>query len=177
MLQEVNKLEEKYFEYVKNNGIEDTSADSVFKFLLTDEARQQITASAKDIMSDAVVIDISYEQLWNIFQRDVADGFVEYAKQNGYPDVDGILDKIITNMINSLQEQITAGIEASMNKMMSSITLNMQQAMEQVMTQMMSSMTEAMVNAMQLMGNNRLNACFTAQVQIWTVMTLAVHLE
>ncbi len=158
VLQEVNKLEEKYFEYVKNNGIEDTSADSVFKFLLTDEARQQITASAKDIMSDAVVIDISYEQLWNIFQRDVADGFVEYAKQNGYPDVDGILDKVITNMINSLQEQITAGIEASMNKMMSSITLNMQQAMEQVMTQMMSSMTEAMVNAMQLMGNNMTNA-------------------
>ena len=158
VLQEVNKLEEKYFEYVKNNGIEDTSADSVFKFLLTDEARQQITASAKDIMSDAVVIDISYEQLWNIFQRDVADGFVEYAKQNGYPDVDGILDKVITNMINSLQEQITAGIEASMNKMMSSITLNMQQAMEQVMTQMMSSMTEAMVDAMQLMGNNMTNA-------------------
>lgn len=158
VLQEVNKLEEKYFEYVKNNGIEDTSADSVFKFLLTDEARQQITASAKDIMSDAVVIDISYEQLWNIFQRDVADGFVEYAKQNGYPDVDGILDKVITNMINSLQEQITAGIEASMNKMMSSITLNMQQAMEQVMTQMMSSMTESMVNAMQLMGNNMTNA-------------------
>ena len=154
VLKEVNKLEARYFEYIKKNGIEDTTAESVFKFLLTDEARKQISDSAKELMNDAVTFDISKEQLWSIFKKDVVDGYAEYAKQNGYQNIDGILDKVINNMLNSLQEQFTANIQNAMNKMMESIMGNMQQAMEAVMTQMMSSMTDAMMNAMQLMGNN-----------------------
>ena len=154
VLKEVNKLEARYLEYIKKNGIEDTTAESVFKFLLTDEARKQISDSAKELMKDAVTFDISKEQLWSIFKKDVVDGYAEYAKQNGYQNIDGILDKVINNMINSLKEQFTANIQNAMNKMMESIMGNMQQAMEAVMTQMMSSMTDAMMNAMQLMGNN-----------------------
>ena len=154
VLKEVNKLEARYLEYIKKNGIEDTTAESVFKFLLTDEARKQISDSAKELMKDAVTFDISKEQLWSIFKKDVVDGYAEYAKQNGYQNIDGILDKVINNMINSLKEQFTANIQNAMNKMMESIMGNMQQAMETVMTQMMSSMTDAMMNAMQLMGNN-----------------------
>lgn len=154
VLKEVNKLEARYLEYIKKNGIEDTTAESVFKFLLTDEARKQISDSAKELMKDAVTFDISKEQLWSIFKKDVVDGYAEYAKQNGYQNIDGILDKVINNMINSLKGQFTANIQNAMNKMMESIMGNMQQAMEAVMTQMMSSMTDAMMNAMQLMGNN-----------------------
>lgn len=154
VLQEVNKLEEKYFEYIKQNGIEDTSAQSVFLFMQTEEARHQIADSAKELIANALTFEISNEQLWDIFQKDVVDGYAEYAKQNGYPNIDGILDKLITNMMNRLQQQIADSMQSSINKMMESITLNMQQAMQQIMTQMMSGMTEAMVNAMQLMGTN-----------------------
>ena len=154
VLKEVNKLEARYLEYIKKNGIEDTTAESVFKFLLTDEARNQISDSAKELMNDAVTFDISKEQLWSIFKKDVVDGYAEYARQNGYQNIDGILDKVINNMMNSLQEQFAANIQNAMNKMMESIMGNMQQAMEAVMTQMMSSMTDAMMNTMRLMGNN-----------------------
>lgn len=158
VLQEVNKLEEKYMEYVKNNGIEDTTAASVFKFLLTSDARKQISASAKDLVGNAVTFEVSKEQLWNIFSQDIVDAYAVYATQNGYQNIDGILDKIITNMMNSVQEQIVTSIQNSMNEMFESITANMQQAMESVMTQMMTSMTDAMMNAMQLMGNNMADA-------------------
>lgn len=158
VLQEVNKLEEKYMEYIKKNGIEDTTAESVFKFLLTDEARSQISESAKGLIGNAVTFEVSKEQLWNIFKQDVVDGYAKYAAQNGYQNIDGILDKMLTNMINSIQDQITTNIQNSMNRMMESIMGNMQQAMESVMTQMMSSMTDAMMNAMQLMGTNMADA-------------------
>ena len=165
VMQEVNKLQQSYLEYLKKNGITDNTADNVFKFLLTEEAGKQITDSANTLISGAVTWDISEEQLWNIIQKDIVEGYKEYAKSNGYSDysdISNMLDKVLDNVMGNIEKQLTDSIKNSMNNMMKSITDNMQQAMEAVMQQMMESMTEAMTNAFELMGKNMMDAFSTA---------------
>lgn len=153
VLKVAGTLKDKYVEYAKVNGIENTDIDSVYTFLTLPETKQYIAQAAQDIIENSVTLDISTEELWNIFSKDVIEGYPEYANKNGYPNVEGVMSSVVNQLMNKFQQQITESIQSSMSKMMESITNSMQNAMQQVMVQMMSSMADAMGNMMNLMGS------------------------
>lgn len=173
VLTEVAKISNMYLQYLKDNNITVSNAETIAAFLSQPEIRKLISDDATQIVKDGVKLNITKDELQKILSQNIMAGYPEFADKNGYPNPEHMTDYFfeylqsedgMKRIANAMSEIVTANnLESQLNDIMNVYMAAVASQIEDQITASMQTMSEQLTDVIR-------NGMKNAMTQIMTQM-------